>query len=207
MRDLIINDRQIIISAAGSRKATYWAAQSLYWSELVAKLKAPARGTETISEYLKYPKSKQDELKDVGGFVAGTLKDNRRKASNVLTRDVITLDLDNIQPGGTQEVLGGIEGLGCAYAVYSTRKHEEAKPRLRVLVPLNRTAVAEEYEPIARKLAQILGIELCDPTTFEAFRLMYWPSCSIDSTYISLYGDKPFLDLGVSGSRPVGHTT
>jgi hypothetical protein len=92
----------------------------------------------------------------VGGFVAGTLKDNRRKASSVLSRDVITLDLDNIQPGGTQETLRRIEGLGCAYAVYSTRKHEEGKPRLRVLVPLNRTAACDEYEPIARKLAQIM---------------------------------------------------
>ena len=191
---MLTNDRQIIISAAGSRKATYWAAQKLYWSELVEKLRIPARGTETLSEYLKYPKSKQDELKDVGGFVAGTLKDNRRKASNVISRDVITLDLDNIQPGGTQDILRRIEALGCAYAVYSTRKHEEAKPRLRVLLPLNRSTSADEYEPIARKLGQILGIELCDPTTFEASRLMYWPSCSSDSTYIFLYADKSFLD-------------
>ncbi|ERI92287.1 Virulence-associated protein E [Clostridiales bacterium oral taxon 876 str. F0540] len=191
---MLINDRQITISAAGSRKATFWPQQKLYWSELVERLKTPARGTETLAEYLSYSKSKQDELKDVGGFVAGTLKENRRKASNVLTRDVITLDLDNITPGGTQEVLQRIEGLGCAYAVYSTRKHEEAKPRLRVLVPLNRTVVADEYEPTARKLAQIIGIELCDPTTFEASRLMYWPSCSVDSKYIYAYGDKPFLD-------------
>ena len=191
---MLTNDRQIIISAAGSRKATYWAAQKLYWSELVEKLRTPARGTETLFEYLKYPKSKQDELKDVGGFVAGVLKDNRRKASNVLTRDIITLDLDNIQPGGTQDTLRRIEALGCAYAAYSTRKHEEAKPRLRVLVPLNRSATADEYEPIARKLAQIIGIELCDPTTFEVSRLMYWPSCSSDSAYVFLYSDKSFLD-------------
>jgi putative DNA primase/helicase len=191
---MIINDRQITISAAGSRKAIFWPAQSLYWSELLERLKTPARGTETLAEYLRYPKNKQDELKDVGGFVAGTLKDNRRKASNVLTRDVITLDLDNIQPGGTQDTLRRLEGLGCAYAVYSTRKHEEAKPRLRVLLPLNRTAAADEYEPLARKLAQIIGIELCDPTTFEASRLMYWPSCCIDSTYVYTCGDKPFLD-------------
>lgn len=191
---MIINDRQITISAAGSRKAIFWPAQTLYWSELVERLKTPARGAETLAEYLSYPKSKQDELKDVGGFVAGILEDNRRKASNVLTRDVITLDLDNIPSGGTQDVLRRIEGLGCAYAVYSTRKHEEAKPRLRVLVPLNRTATADEYEPIARKLAEIIGIELCDPTTFEASRLMYWPSCSIDSKYLYIYRDKPFLD-------------
>jgi predicted P-loop ATPase len=191
---MIINDKQITISAAGSRKATFWPQQTLYWSELLERLKTPARGTETLEQYIKYPKSKQDELKDVGGFVAGTLKDNRRKASNVLTRDIITLDLDNIQPGGTQDTLRKIEGLGCAYAVYSTRKHEENKPRLRVLIPLSRKSTADEYEPLARKLAQIIGIELCDPTTFEASRLMYWPSCCIDSNYIYVFGDKPFLD-------------
>lgn len=51
---------------------------------------------ETLDEYLKLPKSKQDELKDVGGFVAGALKGNRRKANNVLTRDVITLDIEGL---------------------------------------------------------------------------------------------------------------
>jgi predicted P-loop ATPase len=192
---MLTNDRQIIISAAGSRKATQWPAQTIYWSEFVEKLRTPFRGTETLAEYQKLPKSKQDDLKDVGGFVAGQLEGNRRKASNVLTRDVITLDLDNIQPGGTQDVLCRIEALGCAYVVYSTRKHEETKPRLRVLVLLDRTATADEYEPIARKLAQIIDINLCDPTTFEASRLMYWPSCCVDSTYVYLYGDKPFLSV------------
>jgi len=188
------HDRQITISAAGSRKATRWPAQTLYWSELVERLRTPARGTETLAEYMSLPKSKQDELKDVGGFVAGTLAGSRRKASSVTGRDVLTLDLDNIQPGQTQDTLRRIDALGCAYAVYSTRKHDEGKPRLRVLVPLSRIAIADEYEPLTRKLASIIGMELCDPTTFEASRLMYWPSCCGDSTYVHQYGDKPFLD-------------
>lgn len=188
------NNRQITISAAGSRKATNWPAQTLFWSELVEKLHTPARGTETLAEYLKLPKSRQDELKDVGGFVAGTLKENKRKANSIIGRDVLTLDLDNIQPGGTQNTLLRIDGLGCAYAIYSTRKHEESKPRLRVLIPFNKTVTADEYEPLARKMGQIIGIELCDPTTFEASRLMYWPSCCRDSQYVFQYGDKPFLD-------------
>lgn len=187
-------DRQIIISSAGSRKATQWPAQTLYWSELVERLRTAVRGTETLAEYLKLPKRDQDDLKDVGGFVAGTLQGNRRKASNVIGRDVITLDLDNIPARGTEDVLRRLEGLGCAYAVYSTRKHQESEPRLRVLAPLSRTASADEYEPLARKLASIIGINLADPTTFEASRLMYWPSCSSDSQYVFRYGDKPFLD-------------
>lgn len=194
------NDRQITISAAGSRKATQWPAQTLYWSDLVERLRSVVRGTETLAEYLKMPKSKQDELKDVGGFVAGTLTGERRKADNVSGRDVLTLDLDNIPASGTLDTLRRVEGLGCAFAVYSTRKHEESSPRLRVLVPLNRTATADEYEPLARKLASIIGIELSDPTTFEASRLMYWPSCSSDSQYVFEFGDKPFLDAdGVLG--------
>lgn len=187
-------DRQIIISSAGSRKATVWPAQTLYWSELVERLRTAVRGTETLDEYLKLPKSQQDELKDVGGFVAGALAGDRRKASNVTGRDVITLDLDNIPSGGTADVLRRLEGLGCAYATYSTRKHMENKPRLRVLVPLSRTVTADEYEPLARKLASIIGMSLADPTTFEASRLMYWPSCSRDSQYVFQSADRAFLD-------------
>lgn len=187
-------DRQLTISSAGSRKATLWQAQILYWSDMLEKLSTAVRGKETLQEYLKMPKREQDDLKDVGGFVAGELKNNRRKASNVLSRDIITLDLDNIPAGGTENVLKRLEGLGCAYATYSTRKHDPGAPRLRVLAPLSRTVTADEYEPLARKLASIIGMSLADPTTFEASRLMYWPSVSADSQYVFQHADKPFLD-------------
>lgn len=167
----------------------------MYWSELVERLKTPSRGTETFRKYMSLPKSQQDELKDVGGFVAGTLLNNRRKAGHVIGRDVITLDMDNIKLGGTDDVLRRIDGLGCAYVLYSTRKHDRNKPRLRVLIPLDHTCTADQYEPLARKLGEFVGIELCDPTTFEASRLMYWPSCSLDSEYVYTYGDKPFLSV------------
>jgi hypothetical protein len=66
----------------------------------------------------------------VGGFVGGTLKDNKRKKTNVLTRDLIALDADNIKPGEKDNVLRAVAGLGCAYVVYSTRKHEDYEPRV-----------------------------------------------------------------------------
>jgi putative DNA primase/helicase len=191
---MLLHDRQITISAAGTRKATRWPAQTLYWSEMVERLRVPTRGTETMVDYLALPKSRQDDLKDVGGFVGGSLAGERRKAGSIVARDILTLDLDSIPAGNTQNTLLRVESLGCAYAVYSTRKHDDAKPRLRVLVPLNRAVTVDEYEPLARKLGSIIGIELCDPTTFEASRLMYWPSCCVDSPYVYQVGDKPFLD-------------
>lgn len=188
------NDRKITITAGSSRKATRWNPQQMMWSELVAKLQTPQRFTETLDEYLKLPKSKQDELKDVGGFVAGTFSGKQRKANAVTGRDVITLDLDNIPAGGTQSICQRIDSLGFGYCIYSTRKHHEAAPRLRVLVPLSRTCTADEYEPIARKIAECIDMQLCDPTTFEVSRLMYWPSVSADSQYVYAFADKPFAD-------------
>lgn len=190
---MFINDRQITISVGSSRKALTWQPQTLKISELYERLRTPARSTEPLAEYLSYKKPQQDELKDVGGFVAGALSGPRRKGNNVAGRDVIVLDFDNIPAGGTDEVLRRLEGLGCSYCVYSTRKHHAAAPRLRILLPTDRTVTADEYEPVARKMAEFIGIEYADPSTFEASRLMYWPSCSADSEYIYTYADKPLL--------------
>jgi putative DNA primase/helicase len=189
------NNRELQISIAGSRKAAKWSKSIIMWSEFVERLKNPARGTETFEQYLALSKSQKDELKDVGGFVGGSLAGGRRKASCVEGRDLITLDMDNIPAGQTSDILKRVNSLACAAAVYSTRKHAEYAPRLRIIVPLDRTATADEYEPAARKLAALIGIEFCDPTTFEASRLMYWPSCSLDSPYVYEMYDNPFCSL------------
>ena len=95
------NDRILRISMAGSRKAVYWPENRLLWSEFVECLRTPVRSPETLEEYLSYPKSRQDELKDVGGFVGGTFQNGRRKANQVEGRDLVTLDLDSIPAGQT----------------------------------------------------------------------------------------------------------
>lgn len=121
------------------------------------------------------------------------LKDGRRKAENILTRCLITLDADSVNSGETQKIINLVSGLGCNYAIYSTRKHSNVTPRLRIIIPLDRDVTPEEYEPIARKIASYIGLEIMDTSTFEASRLMYWPSCSKDSEFIFKYEDKPFV--------------
>lgn len=191
----MINDRKLNISTAGSRYALQWRQEEIYWSALCDRLKVPQRTKETYADFMKLPKSEQDHLKDVGGFVGGTLFEGRRKAANVTGRDLVALDFDNIPAGETEKMLKRIAGLGCASMVYSTRKHAPHAPRLRILLPSNRTMHPDEYEPVARKLASLVGIEHADPTTFEAVRLMYYPSCSIDSEYAFEVNDLPFFDV------------
>ena len=93
------NDRKINIASGASRRATLWTTQTLMVSELWERLKVPVRSAETLAEYLDMKKAQQDDLKDVGGFVGGSLNGTRRKANNVSGRDIITLDLDNIPAG------------------------------------------------------------------------------------------------------------
>lgn len=188
-------NRELRISTAGSRKATRWPKSVILWSEFAARLETPVRGMESYEAYLAMPKAQQAELKDVGGYVGGTFTGDRRKAGCVEGRDLFTLDLDNIPPGQTEDVLRRVDGLGCAAVVYSTRKHCGYTPRLRVVIPGDRTAGADEYEPAARKLASLLGMERCDPTTFEPTRLMYWPSCSADAEFVYRVYDKPFCSI------------
>nr|DAI36594.1 MAG TPA: replicative DNA helicase [Caudoviricetes sp.] len=188
------NSRKLIISEANNRLSKQWVTTEITWSEFVDRLGKPKITTETLDEFLSYSKSKQDDIKDVGGFVGGKLKGNLRRSEAVESRSLITLDLDNLAYEDDTKIIKTLNGLGCAYVVYSTRKHQTTKPRIRVIFPLAEDVSADEYEPIARKVAEFIGLRYCDPTTFQAVRLMYWPSHSIDSDYVFTYADKPMLD-------------
>lgn len=185
--------RLLRLSAAGSRRAANWPLQRMNLEDFYSRLKTPVRSAETLDAYLRMPKAKQDELKDIGGYVFGVLEGGKRRAGHVQERDGVTLDADNIPPGGTEVILRRVEALGCSYVVYSTRKHRPGAPRLRIVLPLDRGVTADEYEPVARKIAEIIDptMAIYDPTTFEPSRLMYWPSCCADSEYVYRYGDKP----------------
>lgn len=200
IKTMLKHDKKINISVGGSRKSTNWQTSEMMWSAFTEKLKTPVKSAESLEDYMAMPKSRQDELKDVGGFVGGMLIGGRRKAGSVAGRDLITLDMDNIKTGGTNDLIKRVGSLGCAFVIYSTRKHSDYAPRLRVIIPLDRTVTAEEYEPIARKLADMIGMQFADPTTFEASRLMYWPSISANSKYVHEVLDAEFCSAdGILG--------
>lgn len=191
--------RQLTISTAKSRTASRWKPETLTWPDFCVRLAAGMdknRGSETHAAYLAMPRDKQAGLKDVGGFVGGALRDGVRKHGQCTARSLITLDLDNCAPGSAGAWLDAVAALGCAAAVYSTRRHDASHPRLRVVIPTDRDLSPDEYQPAARMLAQMLDPSMAawDPTTFETERLMYWPSCSADSeTVLHCETDAPAL--------------
>lgn len=171
----------IRLSIGNSRMDKKWNAVEMELSEFRDRISQTKRTAETVEQYRKLGKAKQDDIKDVGGFVLGTLKDGRRKKDCVLTRSGLSLDMDYATP----DIIDQIEmffSFHCLF--YSTHKHTPEKPRLRLIIPLSREVTPDEYCAVARKVADEIGIELFDDTTYEPSRLMYWPSTSSDGEFI-----------------------
>ncbi|WP_331488015.1 hypothetical protein [Caminicella sporogenes] len=153
----------------------------MLWSNLVKRLSSTIRTSETYEEYKKLSKAKRDEIKDVGGFVGGTLKGGRRKADAVVWRQIVTLDADYVKG----DLWAGVETiLGYGAVMYSTHSHSPSNPRLRLVIPLKRAVTPDEYQAVARRIAADLGIDFFDDTTYEPHRLMYWPSTSSDGQFV-----------------------
>ena len=181
--------RDLKIAYGDSRQSKFWSNKTISFDDLKEKLKTPIRTTETAAEYQKLPKPKRDSIKDKGGFVTGHLRDNKRKNDHVDCRSAVVYDIDFATPEFIADIKTKICYKGC---LYSTHSHMPDRPRVRVILPAERDMTPDEYNAVARLLAQELGIlEMVDECSFKANQLMYWPSCPSDGEYlyVELEGD------------------
>lgn len=179
------------IAIGNKRTDKKWKNKDMSWEDFTAKCSATIRTTETVSEYRKMPKALQDDAKDVGGFVGGSLKEGKRKNGYVLSRSMLTLDLDHAVTGIWDQITMFFD-FKCL--MYSTHKHTPEEPRVRLIIPLSRDISAEEYAPVSRMVAKDIGMDMVDDTCHEAARLMYWPSTSQDGEFLFEEQDGSLLD-------------
>lgn len=181
-------DRALDVALGNSRKTKTWKNRTMQWAELLDRMSKTVRTPETVAEYRAMTKDQQSERKDQGGFVGGYCNEGNR--SDIRFRSVLCLDADY-----ADGELWGDWGLlyGNAAAVYSTHKHTPEKPRLRLVVPLARDVSPDEYQAIGRKVAETLGIEKFDDTSYQPQRVMFWPSTPADGQFVFDYVDAPFL--------------
>ena len=179
------------IAYGNSRMEKRWKNNEISWDDFCKRVSTTQTTTETVEEYRKMTKPQQDAVKDVGGFVGGHLRGGRRKTGTVLCRSMLTLDMDH----GTPDILDELSLFNShEMCVYSTHKHTPEAPRLRLIFPLKRDVSEEEYPALARKVAQEIGMNLFDDTTYQPHRLMYWPSTSSNGEYVFRVMDGDLLD-------------
>ncbi|WP_086349924.1 DNA primase family protein [Candidatus Enterococcus clewellii] len=184
-------DGELNLSLASTKTEKRWKNRTMKWSEFLQRLQTPTITQETAADYAAMPKSRRDDIKDVGGFVGGFLKEGKRKKGNAEMRSLVTLDADST----TTDLWEAVNLLfDHAAAVYTTHSHTSKKPRYRLIFPLSRPVTAEEYEPLARKIAEMFGMDNFDDTTYQAERLMYWASHSIDGEYFTDHQDLPWVN-------------
>lgn len=179
------------IAYGNSRMDKKWKNTDISWEDFCSRVKTTQRTTETVEEYRKMRKGGQDSIKDVGGFVGGHLKDGRRKKGNVLSRSMLTLDMDYGTSTIWEEISTFFPYQCC---IYSTHKHTPEHPRLRLIIPLFCDVGEEEYAAVSRMVAKEIGIDLFDDTTYEPERLMYWPSTSRNGIFVYEEKDGSILD-------------
>ena len=182
--------RDLNIAYGGSRSAKQWSNKTIRFDRLKERLKVTIRTPESAEEYAGFPKSKRDEAKDHGGFVAGVLKGGRRKIDTVESRSMVALDGDRIDVGFLETYEDTVPYTS---VLYSTHSHTAEAPRVRLVFPLTRDVSPEEYVAVARYLAQSLGMDYFDECSYQPNQLMYWPSTPSNGEFVYMETDGGWL--------------
>lgn len=187
-----MENRKLSIMTASSCKSAKWKNVTLTWSEFVKELTFKELGV-TMAQF-KAAENKSD-IKDNKAFVGGKYKGGTRKRETALGQDLLCLDLDNLNAKTFKESLLNIRRLGSAYIVHSTISHTPMQPKIRVIIPTERTITPNEYQPLAREVGRCVGLDGVDPTCFRVNQLMYYPTVLKDAERFYEVREGPALDV------------
>lgn len=156
--------RPLAIHTAPKRTATIWEPGTVTVDELAAWMSSPA------------------DHKECGGYVLGTLRDNRRDGGHVVSRSALTLDVDHDAPADLPE---RVAALGCLALMHTTYRSTLAEPRWRVIVPLAQDIPAGQYRTAVDALAEELGLtwQQADDTGRNPVQFMWKPGTADLATY------------------------
>lgn len=185
-------DTQISLAIGRSSRSKLWKNTTTLWSEFCERLKESTKTRETLREFIQASKDEQHQIKDVGGYVGGYLRNGKRSPNSVVERSVLTLDVDFATTDFFELFTMLFDN---AAFIHATHKHSSLEPRYRLIIPIDRGCSADEYQAVARKVAGDIGIEMFDNTTFEVNRLMFWPSHPKDVEYYWEEQKGPILEV------------
>lgn len=173
------------IMTAKNRFEKNWKLEEITFEDFVEKyIENPYTSNETYEEFMNMTKEEQNNLKDVGGYVPCSFETTRRAKNQKGERYAITLDADEMKDVTFNDVLEKLYGLDKQFAIHTTRKHRQGAERIRIIIPLENPIDVLEYPKLAKSFAEWIGIEIFDKTSFQAERLMFFPSRSKNGEYL-----------------------
>ena len=121
-----------------------------------------------VYEVEEYQYTEEYKLTKAYYFISGEFTENNsgayhRNNGGLLSRDLICIDIEDTKMN-TTEVLNTIqESLKeYKYVLYSTFKHEESNPRLRLVLEPTREILENEYKPTIQHVMALVGVNYDD---------------------------------------------
>lgn len=174
--DYLITETMVYDIALGSKRSnTSTKRYNWDWSQIVERLSVAQQTAETAAQYAAMSKAQKVEVKDVGFFIGGLCEGRK-----VVYRQLLVLDIDE----ATETTLDDVRALldGKSYVIHSTHSSTPSQPRYRVVAPLSRSVLADEYSGIMKVLHEQMKLPI-DVSTFDFNRIMFLPSVPKDVEY------------------------
>lgn len=192
--------RTITIATANKVTSKNWKNRNMTIAEFFKELQTPISKDMTREEYQKLDKVEKGKAKDVRAFVGGALKTNGvRSKDNVISRDLITLDIDECKGMQESDLINIIRTSLNKYTflAYPTLSNIKDSPRYRVIIPLDRTIKnKEKYEAICRAVAHKIdeSMNIFDRTGYQWERLMYYPCKLTNEEYKPIINQRVIIN-------------
>ncbi len=168
------------------------------WPEFLAALqKGYTALSVTMAEYAALSNDDRAKLKKKLMFYIGArYSAPERKKTNIVSRSLITLDLDKLPEHEMTAAREAMNALHCAHVfVGSTSDGLNGKRSGRLIVPLARDVEPLEFYALSRKLAAHVGIERVDPVSHNLNQICYVPAhCSDGLPVFEVYETSDFVD-------------
>ena len=162
------------ITTAPRRDSKHWKLEQTTWADIEKMLETP------------------DNKKEAGNYVLGRLRGSRRSKTSIVDRSGIALDIDHA-PADFVERASTL--LPCAFVAHTTFSSTPENPRWRILLPLSRPVLPDEYHSVVEWAMELLGRDFFDKGSVEAERYMFRPATPSPENYAYRVEDGDPLDV------------
>jgi putative DNA primase/helicase len=174
------------VATAPKRNSAHWRQGEVTWGDLVSWMDTPGTTKEAGNYFLGTLRETTVVHKKGGDPCTGMHRINPA----VVSRSAITLDADTPRADlpDVVELL-----LGCAAIVHTTYSSSPDDPRFRIIIPIDRPLLPDEYFAAVSALMQQLGEDQFDKGSVEPARYMFKPAAQEPSWFQHWVIDGPAL--------------
>lgn len=134
---------------------------------------------DTDGNYKAWKEQVDNAKKNAGYVFWGETKNGRKAKKDIVNHSAIAIDYDGME---NKEFVPSPKNVN--YLLYSTTKHVASDPHYRLIIPLDRPVVGDEYIALCRMVLAEVGMDGVDACTLQDNRAMGYTVLLQGSDYV-----------------------